>query len=203
MSREAAAAGVVLAAGASRRMGRAKALLQLGPQSFIEHLTGALRAGGCAPVMAVVSEPLRERVAGLLDAGVRLVVNPHPERGQISSLRCALDALADDRGLLVVLVDQGCIQAATVAAVRRALARAPLAVARRAGRPGHPTAFGAAIHDRLRGPEADNGARALVEALAATGRVAWVEVDDPGVTRNLNTPNELARARRNWSDGAP
>lgn len=203
MSREAAAAGVVLAAGASRRMGQAKALLQLGPHTFIEHLTGALQAGGCAPVMAVVAETLRDRVAGLLPAAVRSVVNPHPERGQISSLRCALDALEDDRDLLVVLVDQGCLQAATVAAVRRALARAPLAVARRAGRPGHPTAFSTAVHDRLRGPEADHGARAVVAALAAVGRVAWVEVDDPGVTRNLNTPQELARARRNWSDGEP
>jgi CTP:molybdopterin cytidylyltransferase MocA len=151
-------------------------------------MTGALVAGGCAPVLAVLSPEAApdER----LPAGVRVVINPDPSRGQISSLRCCLDSIPDADGLLVVLIDQGTIQAATVRAIRDALRASSVAVARHRGVAGHPTGFARPLFPALGGELADRGARAVVEREAAGRRVRYVDVDDPGVIRNINTPEQ-------------
>ena len=181
-------AGVVLAAGASTRMGENKALLRAGDQTFLDSLGTALALGGCDPVLAVVAEPLDEIRDGCRLEGVRLVTNPDPSRGQISSLRCALRELDESvAGLVVLLVDQGSIKAETVALVRKALAASPVVVARHAGRPGHPTGFSREVFGDLSSELADEGARAVVEAFEKDGRTEWVDVDDPGVVRNINT----------------
>ncbi len=197
-------AGVVLAAGASSRMGTPKALLRIGERTFLQNMARALIAGGCRPVMAVVAEPVEAlRSACRLD-GIELVVNPDPSRGQISSLGCALDAAPDVDGVLVVLVDQGGIEPGTIRSVRLALQSAPLAVARHRGNPGHPTAFGKELFAALRSRAAErNGARIVVEARTALGEVAWVDVDDPGVVRNLNTPDDVSRALDDMLAGRP
>lgn len=181
-------AGVVLAAGASTRMGTNKALLRAGDQTFLDSLATVLVAGGCDPVLAVVSEPTDEIRSSCRLEGVRLVVNPHPSRGQISSLRCAIGEIdAGVSGLVVLLVDQGAVEAATVARVREALSECAAAVARYRERPGHPTGFSRQLFADLQSPLADDGARAVVEAQKEARRVRWVDVDDPGVVRNINT----------------
>lgn len=181
-------AGVVLAAGASTRMGENKALLRAGDQTFLDSLGTALALGGCDPVLAVVAEPLDLIKEGCRLEGVRLVTNPDPSRGQISSLRCAIRELDESvTGLVVLLVDQGSIKADTVSRVRKALAGSAVAVARHAGRPGHPTGFTREVFGELESGLADEGARAVVEAYEEAGRAERVDVDDPGVVRNINT----------------
>ena len=190
-------AGVVLAAGEGRRMGRAKALCRAGGKTLLERMIRALRAGGCRPVVAVI----REELLGTIRAecrldGIELLVNPRPELGQISSLRLSLRVLAESRSVVVALVDQGDLQAETVDRVIRALGRAPAAVAAFRGTPGHPVAFGREVYPLLQSPIADQGAHAVVEMLRAEGRLMTVPADDAGVLRNINTPAELEAFRR-------
>ena len=181
-------AGVVLAAGASSRMGTNKALLRAGEQTFLDSLATVLAAGGCEPVLAVVSEPADDIRSNCRLEGVRLVVNPDPSRGQISSLRCAISEVgAGVSGVVVLLVDQGAVEAATVARVREALSECAVAVVRYMDRPGHPTGFSRQVFADLESALADTGARAVVQTHKQAGRVSWVDVDDPGVVRNINT----------------
>jgi len=214
-------AGVVLAAGASQRMGRAKAFLQVRGKPFLASLLESLRGGGCDPIAAVVSEPIRAQAANLCqELGAALLINPDPAQGPISSLRLAIASLAGIAGpgpissprldpgsvpgidgLLVLLVDQGTIEPGTVRAVRLALETSELAVARHRGVAGHPTGFSARVFSELFSAAADQGARALLSVRAGTDRLVFVDVDDPGVGQNLNTPEEYEAFACTKGDG--
>jgi nicotine blue oxidoreductase len=128
--------GIVLAAGAGSRLGRPKADVELGGQRLVDRAVATLRAGGCAEVLAV----LRPEQAGA--AGARTVVNPDPDRGMGSSLRCALAELAADprsAACVVLLADLVGVRPAEVAAViERHRAGAAIVAVRRAGQRSHP-----------------------------------------------------------------
>ncbi len=184
-------AGIVLAAGASSRMGVPKAILRVGDHTFLDTLGEALRAAGCDPILAVVAEPTDAIRKNCRLADIELLVNPDPSRGQISSLRCGLKRLDGGvAGAVVLLVDQGSILPSTVRAVAEALSRAPAAVARYRKRTGHPVGFAREVFPELFSEVGDCGADRVVATLRQTGRLAEVDVEDPGVTRNLNTPEE-------------
>jgi CTP:molybdopterin cytidylyltransferase MocA len=130
-----AVTGIVLAAGAGRRLGRPKADVVLGGQRLVDRAVQTLLAGGCAEVMAV----LRPEQAGA--AGARTVVNSKPDRGMGSSLRCALAALrsSESEACVVLLVDLVGVQPSEVAAViGRYRAGAGIVAVRRAGVRSHP-----------------------------------------------------------------
>ena len=84
-------AGIILAAGASTRMGSPKALLDYRGETFVERLV-RLFSRVCDPVIVALGnhpEPIRARIEGCAE----VVINPDPDRGQLSSLQTALAAL--------------------------------------------------------------------------------------------------------------
>jgi molybdenum cofactor cytidylyltransferase len=179
------AAGVILAAGAGRRMGgRCKAALPLGEGTFLDAVVAAARAGGVADLVCVVAAPHAAETSALARArDVRVVENAAPERGMISSIVAGLDALAGAGAdaALVWPVDCPYVRAPTVAAVVAAAARDRIVVPTFAGRGGHPTAFGAALWGELRDAAS---ARDVVAADAA--RVVRLAVADEGVVRDVD-----------------
>ena len=121
--------GVVLAAGESTRMGAPKALLAAPDgQPFVVRISRAFTGAGVDPVV-IVTGSAHDRIveavgeAALPDA-VRLVRNPDPGRGQLSSLwtGMAVAVTPDTQALLVTLVDVPMLSAATVDAVVRRMA---------------------------------------------------------------------------------
>jgi molybdenum cofactor cytidylyltransferase len=183
-------------------MGRPKALLPASPggPTFVARLSATLIAGGVADVI-VVARPddlaLAEEVARL-GAKIRVVLNPHADQGQLSSLLAGLNA-ADHpgvHGLLVTPVDAPFVREDTVA---RLLAtfdarKAPLVRATCGGRHGHPVIFGRAVFDALRQADPSVGARAVVQAHAS--EAIDVEVDDAGVLHDIDGPDDYARLVR-------
>ena len=119
-------AGIVLAAGAGRRMGyRPKALLQRDGQPLVARQIGLLAQCSVRRIMVVLGHHAA-RIAPVLATtatalpGVDLiwVVNPTPDEGTGASLRCALAALpADLTGVMVLLADQPLLQVDDVACV--------------------------------------------------------------------------------------
>lgn len=191
--------GLVLAAGRSTRMGRPKALLPCGPEgeSFIARVVRTLRAGG-VPDVLVVGRPddrqLRDELDRLTPAP-RYVVNPDPDRGQLSSLIAGL-SVADRpgvRGLLVMPVDIPSIRPGTVEAVCQAFSAtsAPIVRAACGGRHGHPVIFARRVFDELRHADPAAGAKAVLRAHA--GEVVDVEVNDPGVLIDVDAPEDYER----------
>ncbi len=132
--------GLLLAAGAGRRYGMPKALVDDG--GWLRRSVTALADGGCDPVLVVLGAAA-ERAAPLVPEPARIVVAPDWDEGMGASLRAGLAALGGDvEAVLIHLVDLPDVGAAVV---RRVLERAaPGAVARAAfhGRPGHPVLLG-------------------------------------------------------------
>ena len=192
--------GVVLAGGASSRMqGRPKALLPAGPgrETFLERIVSTLRAGGVDDVVIVTGHH-HDAVGGrasLLRPMVRVVRNPRPEQGQLSSLLAALGVVDHPgvRAMLVTLIDLPLVSAATVRAVLDAYRRtgAPLVRPGRGGRHGHPVVFDRRLFPELRQADPAHGAKPVVRAHEAAGFV--VAVDDPGAFTDVDTPEDYRR----------
>jgi len=189
---------VILAAGRSTRMGRPKALLTLPPDgaTFVARVVLAVRDGGVPDALVVGrpdDRPLRDEIDRLAAvARVQFIENRRADAGQLSSVIAGLNA-ADRpgvRGILVAPADQPLIRPATIAALLAAFSPAtPIVRATHAGRHGHPVIFGRTMFDALRAADPDCGARAVVR----THPVLDVEVDDPGVLKDIDTPGDYER----------
>jgi CTP:molybdopterin cytidylyltransferase MocA len=181
--------GVVLAAGASVRMGTAKALLTASGETFLDRAVRVLREAGCSEVVVVVNGSASVLdAADALDATVLLNADDGSE--QIDSLRIAVEAVALDCTAVVVLpVDLPLIRVDTIARVVRAFrdGEGRIIVPAHAGVAGHPVAIDRDLFGELR-DDLPEGLRSLLERRAAD--VASVAVDDAGVLIDIDTPDD-------------
>ncbi len=183
---------IILAAGESRRMGRPKALLPLQGRTFVEVLIGRLAEAGAAPVVLVLGfagDEVRQAVKLSL---ARVVQNPDPARGQLSSILCGLDALAPDDldGVFVAPVDSPRIRVDTLKGMLVAFPGRSLVVPTYRGRRGHPVLFASNLFPALRQAPPEIGARAVVRS--EPGRLE-LELDDPAVLEDFDRPEEVDR----------
>ncbi len=181
-------AGIVLAAGASSRMGEDKALLRWGDRTFLEHLLAALKAAGADPLRVVLggnAEEVQQRVK--FGAG-EVVVNRNWERGMLSSLVAALDSLPRDMvtAAVVCLVDHPCVSSRLIQTLidKYHETGKPIVQPTYQGRRGHPVLFAASLFEELRASPPDVGARHVVYQHAAD--VLEVPTDEEGIVLNAN-----------------
>jgi len=193
-------AGIILAAGESSRMGRDKALLPLGRETFVEHLVGVLR-GEVRPLLVVLghhAEEIGMRIASLAD--VQIIQNPDYKLGQLSSLQAALRALMHQPvdGALVCLVDHPAVTRTVVQAVLERSRRQPasIIIPTCGGRRGHPVFFSAELFPELLDAPLDEGARAVVRRHA--DEVELVETGEEGILLDVDRPDDYERLRERW-----
>ncbi len=187
---------VILAAGSGTRLGgAAKALLPHaahGGRTYLEVIAGTARAVGLAEGVVVVGPPYGDAVAGHARAlGLRVAVNGEPARGMASSVAIGFAAIADGEADAAWLwpVDHPDVREDSLARLAAALEDHDVAQPRFEGRGGHPPLIARAVWPRLVGcAAAPGGARAV---LAGTDVIA-VELDDPGVVRDVDTPEDAA-----------
>ena len=187
--------GIILAAGESRRMGYPKPLLEIGSRTFIEQIAETMLA--VVPRLVIVIGAHRERVRAAIPSDKRIAIaeNPNYSRGQLSSLKVGLGVVQpDSAGALVHLGDHPMVRAETFRAVVDSYNRTgkAIVIARHDGRRGHPVIFDRALFGELMSAPEEEGARYVVNADAS--RVTYVDLDDPGINLDLDTPSDLARA---------
>ena len=190
---------LILAAGKSTRMGRTKALLPLGAETFISRIVRTFRAAGVEDVVVVVGHDAERVSAALvqLDPPPRIVVNPEYESGQLSSILAGL-RVVDRPGvtaMLLTLVDVPLVSSETVRAVLFRYQASSAAVVRpvSGSRHGHPVLIDRQLFPQLRGADpASGGAKPIVRAHASAA--GDVEVADEGAFTDIDTPAEYAAA---------
>ena len=188
-------ASVVLAAGASRRMGSPKALLEFRGETFLDRLiriTGAV----CDPVIVVLGHQAAEiRVGVLRDA--RFVINPEPERGQLSSLQTALAALAAEaEGFAFMPMDCPAVREDTLTRLAEAFrnrdAKTLLVIPRFGGdQRGHPVFATRRIAEELLALPVTGAARDIIHGHVS--ETEYVDVDDAGILTDVDDPEAYRR----------
>ena len=186
-------AGLILAAGASARMGRVKALVELEGRSFLAHGLELLRRAGCRPLVVVEGA---HGLGPLPDPEATLVHNPRWQLGPLSSLQAGLAVLAQTEvdGAVVHHVERPRVRVETVRALIRAFASEPQVYwqPRHAGRSGHPVLWPASLFAELAARDpAVASARELLSRPEIAVLRRKLEVDDPGVLDNIDTPAQL------------
>ncbi len=196
---------IVLAAGAGTRFGGPKALARLDGKTWLEIAFAMLRDAGFARIVAIAgadADRVRREIesapeAG--DSGVIWAVNPDWERGRTGGLVRAieaLDAAGDTSAILIHAVDFPFVRPDTLRTLASAFRADPerdekIYVPAHGGRRGHPILLGAALRPEVRALGADEPLSTVIRREA--GRVVEVAVNDPGIHRNVNRPEDLGK----------
>jgi molybdenum cofactor cytidylyltransferase len=205
MTRAPGFCGVILAAGASSRMGRDKALLPWpvdvkNPTSWRQTFLGAaidmLRPH--TDLVIVVAGANEQAIMPVVySAGAFLINNPHPEVGQFSSLQLGMQEVLN-RGrdaAIITLVDRPPVLPKTVEALRAAFVAAPdpvwSVVPDFEGKHGHPYVVGREMIEAFLRAPAASSARDVEHA--HQDHIFYQPVNDPRVCSNIDTPEDYQR----------
>jgi molybdenum cofactor cytidylyltransferase len=208
MTRASGFYAVILAAGQSTRMGTDKALLPWPPAAPGSPPTGQTFLSAAIQALSPFSEKVivvagknETAVAPVVYAnGASLVSNPDPGRGQFSSLQVGLQQVLNDGrdAAMVTLVDRPPVIADTLKALCSAFTEAPngiwAVVPEYNGKHGHPFLVAREMIEAFLKAPATANARDIERQ--NLGHIAYVAVDDPLVTLNVDTPEEYAALSR-------
>lgn len=186
-------AAVILAGGASVRMGTPKALLQApgGRETFLDRLIGVLGTR-CAPVIVVLGHEADRIRSGLeRQSEAVFVMNKDYSLGQLSSLQIGLRAVPPDAaGVLFTPLDLPMVQPETIARLaeefERRAGRPLLVIPRFQGKHGHPVCCARELIPEFLDLSARAQARDVIHR--HTSQTCYVDVIDSGILRDIDDP---------------
>jgi molybdenum cofactor cytidylyltransferase len=190
---ETSCAAIVLAAGASTRLGQPKQLLQMNGESLLHRTIRLAEKAGCAPIFVVLgfeAERMRRETA---DLDVRVVSNPKWQSGLGSSLRSGMEALMKESQLpqkvALLLSDQPMLSSEILFnLVKNSAEIGSLIVASSyTGRLGVPAVFRKELYPDLQKVEGDKGAREVIQRY----RDQTASIDFPEGAIDIDTVQDL------------
>lgn len=191
-------AGIILAAGESRRLGKPKQLIDLGGRPIVEWVVDTALASNLDRVVLVLGRDHRTILDLLADkAGhprLEAVFNPRFEEGQSSSLRAGLLNVCDQfSAAMFLLGDQPLVDAALINLLleRFGTSDKTICVPSYAGRRGNPTLFGSPLYPLLLEITGDKGARQVIAAHPR--EVLEVNIEDPTPFLDIDTREDFER----------
>ncbi|HUX45547.1 MAG TPA: nucleotidyltransferase family protein [Terracidiphilus sp.] len=186
---------ILLAAGASRRLGQPKQLLAFDGEALLERALRLAAEAGANPRIAVLGAQFAPICAQVAFHSAIPVLNEHWEQGMATSIRAGLEELdaraPDAAGVLVMTCDQPRLTASHLRALLAAFAGqpAPVIVASSyAGVRGIPAVFPRSVFPQLLALKGDKGARAVIEASTCP----ILELPFEGGEIDIDLPADLA-----------
>jgi molybdenum cofactor cytidylyltransferase len=190
-------AAVILAAGASARLGQPKQLLRVHGESLLHRSARLASEAGCSPVYVVLGFEAGQMTPELADLPVETVLNPAWQEGMGTSLRAGMESLQrsqpQPQAVLLVVCDQPRLTAEHLQALLNPhKAHAPngkvaITASFYAQRNGVPAIFSASLFSELLAISGDRGARDLMRSHAAEVEgIPW-----PAGELDLDRPEDL------------
>jgi len=188
---------VLLGAGKSKRMGVDKLSLPWGRKTVLEHCFETLLRSKVEEVVIVLD--VRNKGIKNLFQGprVKMVMNPHSEKGMSTSIRRGLQAShSSSHGILIALGDQPFLKTRTINALIRAFdqGKEGIVIPSFQGRKGHPVIFHWRYKKELLNLKGDVGGRSIIERHPEDVRV--VPVKSEGVVKDIDTWQDYKRELR-------
>jgi molybdenum cofactor cytidylyltransferase len=179
--------GIILAGGDSKRMGSPKALLKIGSETFANRITRVMKAAGIENVLLVAGAD-HDEIAK--NSGEYIVLfNSDHSLGQFSSLQTGVRNLpTGTEQILVWPVDSPLVMQSTIEKLIGAISNHPVVLPVFSGRQGHPVIYNQEALVRILLMKPVQTGKELVAYFE--GRVARVEVEDPGVLIDIDTPDD-------------
>lgn len=182
-------AAVILAAGASIRLGQPKQLIQIGGETLLDRAIRVAREAGCSPVVVVLGAEADRIRSGCALTGAYVILNHNWPEGMASSLRAGVMAAGPVDGVMLVMCDQ---PAVTTEHLRTVMSSGETTASAYANRRGIPAYFPASSFPQLLQLRGDRGARELLEEAHA--------VNLPGGELDIDTAADLERIRDRFGE---
>lgn len=180
-------AAIILAAGASTRLGEPKQLVQLGGESLLERAVRTAREAGLSPVIVVVGARAAEITAQCDLRNAQVVRCERWAEGMSQALRVGIAAVEETNAASAVVLtsDMPFVTAAHLQALSRR--HGDLRASAYGGRKGVPAHFPRIAFSELEQLEGDSGARDLLQTAQA------IELGEDAL--DIDTAENLAKAR--------
>ena len=189
---------IILAAGASRRLGRPKQLLELDGETLLARAIRAAQNGGAAPVLVVLGAGAHAIAGSVPVNDVITALNPEWQEGIASSLRVGVRSLhacmPDAPGVVLMVCDQPRLSAAHVRTLIDSFhqnSQSAAVASTYGGVRGIPAVFPQALFPRLLALTGDKGARGIL----ADPQCPMVEVPFAGGEIDIDFPADLERLK--------
>jgi molybdenum cofactor cytidylyltransferase len=179
---------IVLAAGKSERMGSPKALLRYRGRTFLEHIVDTVKQSKAGDVLIVVGRHRDEIQQSMPDA--RFVYNPDFAAGMSTSIQAGIRALpGGTAGAILLLVDHPLVKSSTIDKLIDGFRPGSIIVPIFNRLRGHPVLFSQVAMDEILALQPGHGANTVLRC--DPGRVIEIPVDDSGVLRDVDTPQDF------------
>lgn len=186
MIKPAEIAGIILSAGASKRMGSPKWKLKIGGISFLDRILNTFRQAGIRNIYVVFRKMNQYPEGDFIRS-----INPDPDRGQLSSLKTALDTIPSDVPFLMHLIDRPLISASTIQQLINGFDGEKIAIPAFEKRKGHPVLFPPGMRDIIRTADENSTIRSCIDSCAKGVRI--VEAPDEKILWNIDTPEAFRK----------